>query len=138
MDRSTHPTAAQIITTTYSNLSGIVILLTGASSGLGLSSARALADTKATLFLGVRDIPKAQNALSDILDGRRIQLLRLDLARLTSVRSAAAGFTRQSAKLHILINNGEVMMTPDGMTSEEGDEVQIGTNHLTTFCRLPC
>lgn len=136
--KETHPTATQIIHTqnlTPTSLQGKVILITGCSSGIGISTARALCLTGATLFLGVRNIPKARSALSGILseDSDRIRLLYLDLASLASVRDAVAEFKRQSSALHVLVNNGGVMMTSGDVKTAEGIELQFGTNHLGHF-----
>ncbi|RJE24168.1 short chain dehydrogenase [Aspergillus sclerotialis] len=133
---TTHPTAKQIIQNqnlSPTSLHSRVILITGCSSGIGIETARALALTGAKLFLGVRNIPKARSALSDIIDGDRVRLLHLDLARLDSVRNAAGEFQKQSSVLHILVNNGGVMMTPDEVRTEDGFEMQFGTNHLGHF-----
>ncbi|EAW06948.1 short-chain dehydrogenase [Aspergillus clavatus NRRL 1] len=137
----THPTALDIIHSqnlTHA-LPDKVILITGCSSGIGAATARALAHTDATLFLAVRDIPKAQHVLADLLTpapesstNSTIHLLPLDLASLTSVRHAATEFLRHSDRLHILIANGAVMATPPGRTAD-GFETQFATNHLGHF-----
>lgn len=147
----THPTALDIIHSqnlTHA-LPDKVILITGCSSGIGAATARALAQTDATLFLAVRDILKAQHVLADLLSpapntdtntdtntntntNSTIHLLPLDLASLTSVRHAATEFLRHSDRLHILIANGGVMATPPGRTAD-GFETQFGTNHLGHF-----
>ncbi|GIK05910.1 hypothetical protein Aspvir_010024 [Aspergillus viridinutans] len=151
-----HPTALSIIQTenlTHA-LPDKVILITGCSSGLGAATARALSKTNATLFLAVRDIPKARHVLADLLapasdsdstpasdaDGKpstsssqgEIRLLHMDLASLSSIRQAVNSFLSQSDKLNVLINNGGVMATPEGRT-EDGFETQFGTNHLGHF-----
>jgi NAD(P)-dependent dehydrogenase (short-subunit alcohol dehydrogenase family) len=147
-----HPTALSIIETenlTHA-LPDKVILITGCSSGLGAATARALSKTNATLFLAVRDIPKARHVLADLLPASdsspastptspststsqgQIHLLNMDLASLTSIRHAVTTFLTRSTKLNILINNGGVMATPQGQT-EDGFETQFGTNHLGHF-----
>ena len=135
-NQTNHPIAKQIIQTenlSPTSLRTKVILITGCSSGIGIEAARALALTGAKLFLGVRNIPKARSALSDIIDDDIVRLLHLDLASLDSDRNAVADFEKQSPVLHILINNGGVMMTPDEMRTEDGFEMQFGTNHLGHF-----
>ncbi|GAQ02856.1 retinol dehydrogenase 12 [Aspergillus lentulus] len=146
-----HPTALSVIESenlTHA-LPDKVILITGCSSGLGAATARALSKTNATLFLAVRDIPKARHVLADLLapasdstpasvkDSKpssqgEIRLLHMDLASLSSIRQAVTSFLSQSDKLNILINNGGVMATPEGRT-ENGFETQFGTNHLGHF-----
>lgn len=135
MAESLSPTALDIINNQClrNTLSNKVILITGCSSGLGTETARALAATGATLFLAVRDIAKGRSALSDILEGSRVRLLRLDLSSFASIRHAAHEFIKHSSYLHIFICNGAVMATPRGQKTAEGFEMQFGTNHLGHF-----
>ena len=109
-----------------------VVLITGCSSGIGIETAKALNTTGAKLFLGVRDTGKGQAALSDILKPGHVELLKMDLNSLNSVRSAAEEFKKKSKTLNILINNAGVMATPEGKTVD-GFETQFGTNHLAHF-----
>ena len=109
-----------------------VVLVTGCSSGIGIETAKALNATGARLFLGVRDIVKGQAALADILKPGHVELLKMDLNSLDSVRSAAEEFKKKSKTLNILINNAGVMATPEGKTAD-GFETQFGTNHLAHF-----
>ncbi|KAL6717294.1 hypothetical protein ACLMJK_005209 [Lecanora helva] len=109
-----------------------VALITGCSSGLGIETARALNVTGMKLFLGVRDIGKGQAALSDILEPGRVQLLKMDLNSLDSMRATAAEFLEKSKTLNILINNAGIMATPQGKTAD-GFELQFGTCHLAHF-----
>ena len=114
-------------------LNGKVILITGTSSGIGVETARALKATGAHIFGAVRDLPKGQKALSDILEPGKVDLLHLDLNSLASVRKFAAEFLEASGgKLNILINNAGIMAIPEGKT-EDGFEKQFGTNHLAHF-----
>ena len=129
------PTATNIITTQSlpNTLSHKTILITGCSSGLGTETARALAHTGATIFLAVRDLSKGRQVLSDILDGARVRLLRMDLGSFASIRRAVTEFLKHSSLLHVLVCNGAVMATPRGDRTEDGFEMQFGTNHLGHF-----
>lgn len=109
-----------------------VFLITGCSSGIGIDTARALSVTGAKLFLGVRDIAKGESALADILEPGRVELLKIDLNSLESVREAAQTFLQKSKTLNVVINNAGVMATPKGKTAD-GFETQFGTNHLAHF-----
>lgn len=109
-----------------------VFLITGCSSGIGIDTARALYATGAKLFLGVRDIAKGESTLADILEPGRVELLKIDLNSLESVREAAKTFLQKSKTLNVLINNAGVMATPKGKTAN-GFETQFGTNHLAHF-----
>lgn len=128
------PTALEIIKDEglQGALADKVILITGCSSGIGIETAKALNATGAKLFLGVRDTAKGQAALSDILKPGHVELLKMDLNSLSSVRSAASEFLAKSPTLNILINNAGVMATPEGRTAD-GFETQFGTNHLAHF-----
>ncbi|KAH6985225.1 hypothetical protein EDB80DRAFT_756735 [Ilyonectria destructans] len=101
-----------------------VVFITGANQGIGLETARAIHATGATVFLGVRDLKKGQEA--------KLQLIQLELDSLDSVRSSANDFLSKSSKLNILINNAGIMATPEGRT-KDGSERQFGTNHLGHF-----
>jgi NAD(P)-dependent dehydrogenase (short-subunit alcohol dehydrogenase family) len=110
-------------------LTGKMILVTGASAGIGVETVRVLALTGATIFAAARDLEKAKRAL-DGIEGK-IELLKLDLASLSSVRAAAEDFLQRSnGKLNILVNNAGVMAIPTRTLTEDGFEYQFQTNHL--------
>ncbi|KAF1841082.1 NAD(P)-binding protein [Cucurbitaria berberidis CBS 394.84] len=129
------PTALQIVEDNdlEGKLDSKVILITGCSSGIGIETARALKTTGAHIFCTARSLSKGQKALADILEPGKVDLLHLDLNSLASVRQFAAEFLKAGGgKLNILINNAGVMATPEGKT-EDGFEMQFGTNHLSHF-----
>jgi len=119
-------------------LGGKVVLLTGANSGIGLETARAIHATGATLFVTARDSMKAQQAVYMIKNGpgprseAPVVAIEMRLDSLASVRAAARVFLAQSSKLNLLICNAGVMATPEEKT-EDGFEIQFGTNHLGHF-----
>jgi NAD(P)-dependent dehydrogenase (short-subunit alcohol dehydrogenase family) len=106
---------------------GRTVVVTGANSGLGLATARALAGAGARVVLAVRDTSRGERAAATI-DGD-VEVARLDLADLESVRTFAAGWT---GDLDVLVNNAGIMMVPAGVTVD-GFELQFGTNHLGHF-----
>jgi NAD(P)-dependent dehydrogenase (short-subunit alcohol dehydrogenase family) len=117
------------------DLSGRVALVTGASGGIGLETARALAAAGASVVLAARDARKTEAALRTIREqapGAVLESLELDLASLAAVRRAAATFLARHERLHLLINNAGVMATPLQRTAD-GFELQLGTNHLGHF-----
>ncbi len=115
-------------------LSDKVVLITGVSSGIGIDTVRAMAHTGATVHGTVRNIAKGEKALSDILSPGKIELLEMDQTSLSSVRACAAEFLRRSPnKLHILICNAGIMMTPSVELTVDGHEGQFATNHLSHF-----
>jgi len=107
--------------------SGRVFVVTGANSGLGLETARALALAGGHVVLAVRDEAKGGSATESISGSTEVR--HLDLADLTSVRRFAAGFVDP---LDVLINNAGVMGTRLDRTPE-GFERQFATNHLGHF-----
>lgn len=117
------------------DLSGQTVMVTGAASGLGVETARALASIGARVVLPVRNIERGITSAEDILltnPGSKVEVMELDLASLASVRDFADAFLASHDSLDILINNAAVMATPQGATSD-GFELQFGTNHLGHF-----
>lgn len=112
---------------------GRTVLVTGATSGLGLHTAIVLADRGATVLMSSRDRDRGQRALDRLRQcrpGADATVIPLDLADLTSVRKAADEVrARTGDRLDVLINNAGVMATPLRRTVD-GFELQIGTNHL--------
>ena len=114
---------------------GRVALITGANSGIGFATARALADRGAHVVLACRNAAKARGAADELesdLDRSSIEILALDLADLVAVRRAAEQFLAAHARLDLLINNAGVMGTPYRQTPD-GFELQMATNHLGHF-----
>jgi NAD(P)-dependent dehydrogenase (short-subunit alcohol dehydrogenase family) len=109
--------------------SGRVALITGANSGLGLATARALARASATVLLACRDVAKGERARASMPGA---QVIALDLADLASVHECAATIRQQHERLDLLILNAGVMAPPRRLT-KDGFESQIGTNHLGHF-----
>ena len=114
---------------------GRVALVTGANSGIGYETARALAEHGAHVILACRDEEKARRArdkMESELERSSLELVHLDLADLVSVRLAADRVLSGHARLDLLINNAGVMGTPYRQTAD-GFELQMATNHLGHF-----
>ena len=109
---------------------GRVAVVTGANTGLGFETARALAEHGATVVLAVRDTEKGRQAAARMSGDVTVQ--KLDLASLASIRAAAAQLHDTHPKIDLLINNAGVMYTPKQKT-QDGFEMQFGTNHLGHF-----
>ena len=105
---------------------GRTFVVTGANSGLGAVTARALAGAGAEVIMACRNLAKAEPIAAEI--GPRAHVRSLDLADLASVRDFASGVER----VDVLINNAGVMAVPERRTAD-GFEMQIGTNHLGHF-----
>ncbi|MGD9991282.1 oxidoreductase [Pseudonocardia sp.] len=115
---------------TLPDLSGRTVLVTGATSGLGLASAVAFAGAGARVLMTARDRCRGRVALEKARACGRAELVDVDLADLGSVRAAAADVRERTGdRLHVLMNNAGVMATPRASTVD-GFELQIGTNHL--------
>ncbi|GAB7036697.1 MULTISPECIES: SDR family NAD(P)-dependent oxidoreductase [Catenuloplanes] len=109
---------------------GRVAVVTGANTGLGYETAKALAGRGASVVLAVRDVAKGRLAATRM--GGDVTVQALDLTSLDSVRSAAAALRSRLGRIDLLINNAGVMYTPK-RTTRDGFEMQFGTNHLGHF-----
>jgi NAD(P)-dependent dehydrogenase (short-subunit alcohol dehydrogenase family) len=119
------------------NLKGKRILVTGASAGLGVETARALAAHGAHVVGAARDLTKAEGATAQVrkdaaANGGSFELVELNLANLKSVRACADGLLAKGEPFDVIIANAGVMATPFGHTAD-GFETQFGTNHLGHF-----
>ncbi len=117
------------------DLTGRVAVVTGANGGLGLETAKELARHGALVIMGVRNLEKAERARTEILStipDALLEMYPLDLASLASVRSFAADVVAAHPRIDLLVNNAGVMATPHQET-EDGFELQFGTNHLGHF-----
>ena len=132
-DRVTTPfgfesTAADVIHGV--DLTGRTAIVTGASSGIGIETARALAAAGASVMLAVRNTSFGDRVAAEIRDGtgnERVSVGAIDLSDLSSV----AAFVRAwSGPLDILVNNAGVMAVPELTVSASGHEMQFAANHL--------
>ena len=110
--------------------SGRTAVITGANTGLGFETAKALADKGARVVLAVRDTDKGRQAAARI--GGDVTVQELDLTSLASIRAASEELHTKFESLDLLINNAGVMTTPKA-TTKDGFELQFGTNHLGHF-----
>jgi NAD(P)-dependent dehydrogenase (short-subunit alcohol dehydrogenase family) len=109
-----------------------VALVTGANSGLGLETARALAGAGAHVILAARTADKASAAEANIrasFPEATVEILAMDLASQASIKAAASTIAKKHPTLDILVNNAGVMALPEGRT-EDGYETQLGVDHL--------
>src|SRR4051794_30822962 len=127
-------------TTTDDVLSGIRldgrrIVVTGGSTGLGEETARALAAHGAAVTIAVRDSERGAAAADRIRESvpeADVEVRRLELADLASVRAFAKEFLGEHGSIDVLVNNAGVMGCPYA-TTVDGFEMQFGTNHLGHF-----
>jgi NAD(P)-dependent dehydrogenase (short-subunit alcohol dehydrogenase family) len=115
------------------DLTGKQAIVTGASSGIGIETARALAGAGAEVTVAVRNTDAGDRTAADITattGNPRIHVDRLDLGDQASVAEFVAGW---DGPLDILIHNAGVMALPDLQRTPEGWEMQFATNHLGHF-----
>lgn len=114
------------------DLRGRTAVVTGAGSGIGVETARALAAAGAAVTLAVRDVVTATRVAAGIrasTGNGAIRAVLVDLADLGSVRSFAAEW---SGPLHLLVNNAGIMDSPERRTAQ-GWEMHFAVNHLGHF-----
>jgi NAD(P)-dependent dehydrogenase (short-subunit alcohol dehydrogenase family) len=107
---------------------GKTAIVTGASSGVGLAAARALADAGAHVVLAVRSVEKGRAAAREMLGTTEVRAL--DLASLASVREFAVGW---QGPVDLLINNAAAPTPPERRRTADGFELQFGTDYLGHF-----
>jgi NAD(P)-dependent dehydrogenase (short-subunit alcohol dehydrogenase family) len=115
--------------------SGKIAVITGANSGLGFEASRELARKGATVVMAVRNTDKGKAAAARIraeIPEADLELRKLDLGSLDSVRAFAERVKEEHGHIDILLNNAGLMATPAGQT-KDGFETQIGTNHFGHF-----
>ncbi|MEU6847196.1 oxidoreductase [Streptomyces sp. NPDC046716] len=118
-----------------SDQSGRTAVVTGANSGVGLATARALARHGARVVLAVRDADRGRRAAAGItaeFPAARLDVRHLDLADLDSVRAFAEGMRAGRQRVDLLVNNAGVMAPPRTLGAQ-GHELQFATNHLGHF-----
>ncbi|KAJ9182870.1 hypothetical protein P3X46_006817 [Hevea brasiliensis] len=113
------------------------VVITGASSGLGLATAKALAETgKWHVIMACRDFLKAERAAKSAgIAKENYTIMHLDLASLDSVRQFVDNFRRSGRPLDVLVCNAAVYLptAKDPTFTAEGFELSVGTNHLGHF-----
>ncbi len=113
------------------DLTGRCVIVTGANSGLGWWTTRALAAHGARVTMAVRNLSKGQTSAADMPGDVEVRLL--DLADLSSVRAFADAWSVDHPEgLDLLINNAGIMAVPRRVTAD-GFETQFATNHLGHF-----
>jgi retinol dehydrogenase-12 len=112
-----------------------VAVVTGANVGIGLETARGLAQQGYRVFMAARNEAKGQAAVADVqgsVPGAQVELLKLDLASLASVRAAAAAVKAKAPQVHLLVNNAGLILS-ERQETEDGFESTFGINHLGHF-----
>ncbi|XP_031275963.1 short-chain dehydrogenase TIC 32, chloroplastic-like isoform X1 [Pistacia vera] len=113
----------------------LTVIITGGAAGIGLETARVLALRGAHVIIGARNMEAANEAKQLILNEdktARVDVLKLDLCSIASIREFVQNFNALDLPLNILINNAGIMFCPYHL-SQEGIEMQFATNHLGHF-----
>ncbi|ADB29149.1 short-chain dehydrogenase/reductase SDR [Kribbella flavida DSM 17836] len=121
---------------TVPDLTGQRAVVTGASDGIGLGIATRLAAAGAEVVLPVRNRRKGEAAVAAIRQAApaaAVSLLDLDLSSLDAVAALGDTLRQAGRPIHLLVNNAGVMTPPDRQTTDDGFELQFGTNHLGHF-----
>lgn len=121
---------------TVPDQTGRRIVVTGSNSGTGREAAARLAVAGAEVIMAVRSLEKGEAAKAEILRSHPdadVEVRRLDLADLRSIRAFADGIRSEDRPVHTLVNNAGVMIPPQRMTTADGFELQLGTNFLGPF-----
>jgi NAD(P)-dependent dehydrogenase (short-subunit alcohol dehydrogenase family) len=121
---------------TVPDQTGKLIVVTGANSGTGKEATRRLAAAGAHVVMAVRTVTKGEQARDEILarhPGARLEVRRVDLADLASVKEFTDGLIAAGRPVDVLINNAGVMAPPARMTTADGFELQFGSNFLGPF-----
>ncbi|OWF50486.1 Retinol dehydrogenase 14 [Mizuhopecten yessoensis] len=116
-------------------MSGKTVLITGANCGLGKATALELAKRDARVILACRDLVKAKQAMDDIRQKTtkgELQIAKLDLSSMSSVKQFCTNINAQENRLDVLINNAAVMAHPFTIT-EDGLEINMAVNHFGNF-----
>ncbi|GLV60897.1 oxidoreductase [Dictyobacter sp. S3.2.2.5] len=115
------------------DLHGKRAIVTGGASGIGVETARALAQAGAEVMLAVRSTTAGERTAEDIKRTTGNQYIRVGELDLSDLRSVRAFVRRWEGSLDILVNNAGVMAIPQRELSEQGHEMQFATNHLGHF-----
>jgi NAD(P)-dependent dehydrogenase (short-subunit alcohol dehydrogenase family) len=110
------------------DLTGRTVVVTGGNSGIGTRTAHELAAHGATVVLACRDVESGRSVATSMAGSPRVE--RLDLASQASVHAFAESW---EGPLDLLVNNAGVMTPPRYRETEDGFELQFGTNHLGHF-----
>lgn len=116
-------------------MTGKVVVITGANSGIGKATALDLAKRGATVYMACHDKSRGEAAQRDVIErteNTNVFYRQLDLASLDSVRNFADKFLGEQSQLDVLINNAG-MVYPKYKESQDGFEMQMGVNHLGHF-----
>jgi NAD(P)-dependent dehydrogenase (short-subunit alcohol dehydrogenase family) len=118
------------------DLSGKLVIVTGANSGLGFGLARRLSAAGADVVMAIRNRSKGERAIEEIratVPDAKLTIKSLNLSSLAAVAALGEQLNAEGRPIDILINNAGVMTPPERDTTADGFELQFGSNHLGHF-----
>lgn len=127
---------ANDLVATVPDLSGKLVVITGANSGLGFGVARRLSAAGADVVMAIRNRAKGEAAIEQIratVPDAKLTIKSLDLSSLASVATLGEQLNSEGRPIDILVNNAGVMTPPERDTTADGFELQFGSNHLGHF-----
>ena len=127
---------ANDLVATVPDLSGKLVVITGANSGLGFGLARRLSAAGADVVMAIRNRAKGEKAIDEIrgtVPDAKLTIKPLDLSSLVAVAALGEQLNAEGRPIDILINNAGVMTPPERDTTADGFELQFGSNHLGHF-----
>src|SRR6201997_4998050 len=127
---------ANELVATVPDLSGQLVIVTGANSGLGFGLARRLSAAGADVVMAIRNRAKGEAAIEEIrttVPDASLTIKPLDLSSLANVAALGEQLNAEGRPIDILINNAGVMTPPKRDTTSDGFELQFGSNHLGHF-----
>ncbi|MGO8768818.1 MAG: SDR family oxidoreductase [Mycobacterium sp.] len=127
---------AHDLVATVPDLSGKLVVVTGANSGLGFGLARRLSAAGADVVMAIRNRAKGEGAIEEIratVPDAKLAIKSLDLSSLAAVAALGEQLNAEGRPIDILINNAGVMTPPERDTTADGFELQFGSNHLGHF-----
>jgi retinol dehydrogenase-12 len=111
-----------------------IVLITGGNTGLGFISAKEIAamSDEFKVVIACRSVERGEKAMKDNVP-EFVDVMECDLSSFASVRRFAEAFKKKYARLDVLMNNAGIMALPERIVSEDGNELQMQTNHFSHF-----
>lgn len=132
------PSAPRLTEANLPDQTGKVFIVTGSTSGIGLSLTKILYSKNGTVYMAARSISKINSCIAEIKKEHpyskgRLEFIVVDFNDLTTVKGAVDEFLSKEQRLDVLWNNAGIMIPPQGTVTKQGYEAQLGVNTLAPF-----